>query len=82
MPAFLGTALTIVIGVGSVLIFGIWGAPVFLLAILLGGGYLLLARRGDASVGTIERGRKTEPTGKPRKASGGADTANERVGRV
>jgi hypothetical protein len=78
MPLFL-IVLAVVLSVGALLLFSIWGLPVVLLTILVIGGYLLIARRGDSSVGTIERA-KHEPTGVPRKARGDADTANERVG--
>ena len=81
MPAFFTTALIVVVGVVSVLIFGVWGFPVVLLALLAGGIYLVAARRNHSSIGVVERGRKVEPTGKPRSAHGG-DTANERVGQV
>ena len=81
MPAFFTSALLVILGIVAVVLFGVWGFPVVLLAILVGVGYLIAARRSDSSIGTIERGRKIEPTGKPRKASGG-DTANERVGQV
>ena len=70
-----------IIGVISLLIFSVWGIPVVVLSILIGAAYLLFARRGSGpSVGAFERGKRIEPTGRPRKASGGADTANERVG--
>jgi len=80
MPAF-GLILALgVISVASVLIFSIWGLPVVAVAVLAAVVFLLVGRKGDSSIGTIERGRKVEPTGRPRKASGGAETANDRVG--
>jgi hypothetical protein len=42
--------------------------------------YILVARRQDPSVGTIERGRRREPTGTVRTGSSGAETANQRQG--
>jgi hypothetical protein len=56
-----------------------WGG---LIALALGAlliAYLVVARRENPEVGTIETARK-EPTGTPRSASAGAETANERVG--
>jgi hypothetical protein len=57
-----------------------WGgliALVVLGALLL---YIVVARRQDPSVGTIERGRRREPTGTVRSGSAGAETANQRQG--
>ncbi len=80
MPVF-GVILALgVISVASVLIFSIWGLPVVAIAVLAAIIFLVVGRKGDKSIGVVERGRKVEPTGRPRKASGGAETANERVG--
>jgi hypothetical protein len=57
-----------------------WGgiiALVVLGALLL---YMAIARREDRSVGTIERGRRREPTGRVRAGGSGAETANQRQG--
>ena len=42
--------------------------------------YLMAARRQDPSVGSIERGRRREPTGTPRANRSGIETANRREG--
>jgi hypothetical protein len=56
-----------------------WGGIIAL--VVLGGLmlYIAVARRQDPSVGTIERGRRREPTGRVRSATG-AETANRRQG--
>ena len=80
MPLFV-LVLTIVLGVGALLIFSIWGIPVVIIALLMAAAYFLFFRaEGGRSIGVIERGKRVEPTGRLRKASGGAQTANERVG--
>ncbi len=82
MVAFWGVLATVILGALSVVIFGIWGLPVMLVIVPAAIAYVLAARKRDGSVATIERGRPQEPTGMPRKAPGGADTANERVGQA
>jgi predicted secreted protein len=56
-----------------------WGAAIVLVlgAILV--LYVSAARKGDLSVGTVESGPR-EPTGTTRSATGGVETANQRVG--
>ena len=81
MPAFFGVLVIVALTAVAIVLFGIWGAP---FTLIIGGlflAYLLSARKegGEPAV-TIERGRRTEPTGVPRHASGSAQTANERVG--
>ncbi len=80
MPVFFGVIAFAVLTFIAVTVFGIWGMPfsIFIAAILI--GYVISARRSGQPVATVERGRKQEPTGMPRKASSGAETANERVG--
>ena len=56
-----------------------WGGLVVLIVGALATAYLVVARRENPEVGTMETARK-EPTGTPRSASAGAETANERVG--
>ena len=63
----------------AVLLGAWWGGLIILIAGLMLFAYLSAARRKDPSIGTIETARK-EPTGTPRSASSGAETANERVG--
>ena len=57
-----------------------WGGVI---ALVLGIGFLVYtagARRNDRSVATIERGRRTEPTGEVRSGSSGVTTSNQRQG--
>jgi hypothetical protein len=80
MPIYFAIGLIVVLLAVGLPIFGIWALPgVGIVAIVLI-GYLLAARGGDNQAATIERGRRTEPTGTPRKSTSGAETANERVG--
>jgi hypothetical protein len=80
MTWFLGFVVT-AIAVFAFLLLAWWGLPI---AVVLGALVLLYVLQSRKSAGpdagTIETGRRTEPTGTPRKASGGAETANERVG--
>ena len=75
----------IVLAVLGVVMFFIaaWlGVPIMAIGALLAGLHIAASRRsGGPQAGTIERGR-TEPTGQVRKSSGGAQTANERVGQT
>jgi hypothetical protein len=58
-----------------------WGLPIAAVLGLVAGLYIAQSRKtAGPDAGTIERGRRREPTGVPRKSSGGAETANERVG--
>jgi heme O synthase-like polyprenyltransferase len=57
-----------------------WGGAIALVAGLLFLVYAAAARRNDRSVATIERGRRTEPTGQVRSGSAGVETSNQRQG--
>ena len=57
-----------------------WGGLIVLVAGILFLFYLASARKTDPSVGTIERGRRTEPTGQVRSGSAGVETSNQRQG--
>ena len=65
-------AIAVVLGIFT----GIWGGLVWIVAAAIVTAVIFFARARDTKV---ER-PKTEPTGTPRAASGGAETANERVG--
>jgi hypothetical protein len=80
MPLFFAIAAGAALSVIALLVFSLWGLPFVVLAVAALLTYVVVARRQDGSVATIERGKATEPTGRPRKASGGAGTANERIG--
>ena len=57
-----------------------WGGPIL---VLLGIGlllYLSAARKQDRTVGTVETGRRREPTGTVRSGSADVETANQRQG--
>lgn len=82
MVAFALLLFGIIVGALSVALFSVWGAPVVLLIVLGVVAYLTLGRKGDKSLGTIERSKRHEPTGRPRAASGSADTANRRQGQL
>lgn len=75
--------LVLLLGGVSLVAFGIYGIPVLVLGLLGFGVYMLAARREEGSqLGTTERTKGPEPTGRPRMASGSAETANERQGQV
>jgi uncharacterized protein (DUF58 family) len=57
-----------------------WGGLIVLIAGILFLLYLASARKRDPSVGTIERGRRHEPTGQVRSGSAGVTTSNQRQG--
>jgi hypothetical protein len=70
--AILFGAISAVVGGG---IFTIVAVPIgLILAAFLVGNFI---RRGEEAPQVVE---KREPTGRPRAATGGAETANERVG--
>jgi hypothetical protein len=65
------------------LILSWWGLPIALVLGVLAVVYVVQSRKSAGpDAGKIEKGRRREPTGEPRKASGGAETANERVGQA
>ncbi len=82
MPAFFGVLATVVLGAIAIVVFGVWGFPFTLVIAAVAIAYVVSARKRNGSVATVERGRTQEPTGMPRKAPGGAETANERIGQV
>jgi heme O synthase-like polyprenyltransferase len=73
-------AIVLAIVVVLFLVTSWWGG---IIALVLGALFLVYAagaRRNDRSVATIERGRRTEPTGKVRTGSAGVETSNQRQG--
>ncbi len=62
--------------------FGVWGFPVLVLSLLGFAAYMATAKKESASLGTFDKTKGPEPTGRPRMAHGGAETANERQGQV
>ena len=81
MTWFIGLLLT-ALAVIALLVLAWWGLPILIVAVIILAVFLLSSRKsGGPNAGTIERGRK-EPTGTVRSASGGAETANERVGQA
>jgi len=73
-------AVLAVVGIVSLFVLAWWGLPILVVAGLLAALHIAGSRKSAGpEAGTIERGRR-EPTGAPRKASGDAETANERVG--
>jgi membrane protein implicated in regulation of membrane protease activity len=72
--------LVLVLAVAAGILLTWWGGLVVLIAGVLFLVYLASARKSDPSVGTIERGRRTEPTGQVRSGSAGVETSNQRQG--
>ena len=72
----------LLIGGISLAAFGVYGVPVLVLSLLGFAVYLALAKKESSSLGTIEKNKGPEPTGRPRMATGSAETANERQGQV
>ena len=73
-------AIVLAIVVVLFLVTSWWGG---IIALVLGALFLVYAagaRRNDRSVATIERGRRTEPTGNVRTGSAGVETSNQRQG--
>jgi hypothetical protein len=71
------------LGVISLFVLAWWGLPILAVAAVLALLHIMSSRKSAGpDAGTIERGRRTEPTGTPRKGDGGAETANERVGQT
>ena len=80
MTWIIGLVLAVV-AVFAVLLLAWWGLPIIAVIAVLAVVYVIQSRKSAGpAAGTIETGRRTEPTGTPRKAAGGAETANERVG--
>jgi hypothetical protein len=80
MPFFLAVVAAVVISVLGLLSFAAWGIPIAVVAMGAAALYIAVARKRDPSVGAIERGKPIEPTGRPRKGTGGAEPTNERIG--
>lgn len=80
MPAILSLILLLLLAIAAAAFWTVWGIPIAIVAVLLLVAIFVRARQKDPTLGTWERGRGVEPTGTPRKARGGAETANERVG--
>jgi hypothetical protein len=69
----------VVVGIAIVLgLLTIWGGIVFLVVAAIVAGVIFLFRAREATVEVAD----TEPTGTPRSSSGGAETANQRVGQT
>jgi hypothetical protein len=76
-------AILAALGVFALFILGVWAVPILLAAAALALIHIVASRKTEGpGAGAVERSRATEPTGTPRKASGGAETANERVGQT
>jgi len=83
MPAtavLFAVAMSVVLSVLALLIFSLWGLPVVAAILVVLVAYVVAARKRGGSAATIERGKHPEPTGRPRKGSGGTTTTNQRVG--
>jgi uncharacterized protein (DUF58 family) len=76
MPYILAIVLVAIAFV--LFLFTVWGGILFLIASAVVLGFLFVARARDVKVDRA----KTGPTGTTRASSGGAETANERVGQT
>jgi hypothetical protein len=75
-------AILAALGIVALFVLAWWGLPILAVAGVLLLIHVMSSRQSEGPrAGTIERGR-TEPTGTPRKGSGDAETANERVGQA
>ena len=75
-------AILAAIGVVALFLAAWLGVPVLAIAIVLVVVHFAAARKAAGPhAGTVES-TTPEPTGTPRKATGGAETANERVGQA
>lgn len=74
----------VVVGIVLLVLYFPVGIPVLLIALIALLVVAVRSRRPGESLGTLERTRTRshEPTGKPRPASSGPETANERQGQV
>jgi len=82
MVAFALILAALVLIVLAVSVFSVWGIPVAVVIVIGLAVSLVSARKRGSSLGTVERTKKPEPTGRPRPASGSAETANHRQGQV
>jgi hypothetical protein len=71
--------LLAILGILSLFLVAWIGIPLLLAAAALVVIHVVAARKADPQSWTVER-TPNEPTGTPRSSSGGAETANERVG--
>jgi uncharacterized protein (DUF58 family) len=76
MPYLLAIVLVAIAFV--LFLFTVWGGILFLIASAVVLAFLFVARARDVKVDRA----KTGPTGTTRASSGGAETANERVGQT
>ena len=75
------SAVLAAIGIVAFFVLAWWGLPFLAIAGVLALIHVTASRQSEGpNAGAIERGRRQEPTGMPRKATGDAETANERVG--
>jgi hypothetical protein len=74
-------AILAALGAVALFVFAWWGLPILLAAAVLVLIHVIGSRKSAGpGAGTVERARSAEPTGAPRTAGSGAETANERVG--
>jgi cytochrome c-type biogenesis protein CcmH/NrfF len=79
---YLAYALVIglIVSVAAFLVLSLWGIPVVIVVALALIVLAVTARKRNPDLGTVERGRRVEPTGRTRMGSGGAQPTNDRVG--
>lgn len=72
----------VVVGLVLLVLYFPVGIPVILISVIALLVVALRSRRSGEPLGTMERTKKGEPTGRPRPASSGPETANERQGQI
>ena len=82
MWAAIAIIVGLILGIAAMGSFGFWGLPVVVLIVIAIAAYFARSRKEGEPLGTMERKKKVEPSGRPRAATGGGDTANERVGQA
>ena len=82
MMPFALSIFGLVVGIVLLVVYFPIGIPVFLIALVALLVVAVRSRRGGETLGTMERTRGREPTGRPRPATSGPDTANERQGQL
>lgn len=82
MLPFALTLFGLVVGVLLLLVYAPVGLPIIVLALIGLVVALSRSRKGGEPLGTVERSKHGEPTGRPRPAPSGPETANQRQGQL
>ncbi len=76
------TIFGLVVGALLLLLYAPVGIPIIVIALIGLVVALTRSRKGGEPLGTVERSKRGEPTGRPRPATTGPETANHRQGQV